>query len=190
GAELDRERGELLTAVGLTDADRVLRSTPGELSGGQRQRVCIAMALASRAGLLVADEPTTALDLVTQAQVVTVLREGGRDSALLFITHDIAVAASLCDRAVVLHEGTVVEDAPIPPAAGRPAARAERRAGAGRPRRRAPDPVGGRIVTTIGATTLTATGIARRYDLPPTAPVARAGLRRRAARGRPAGRPR
>ncbi|MCZ2820594.1 ABC transporter ATP-binding protein [Modestobacter sp. VKM Ac-2977] len=113
GAALASERARLLAAVGLDDADRVRHSYPGELSGGQRQRVCIAMALASRAGLLVADEPTTALDLVTQAQVVAVLRGASRDAALLFITHDIAVAASLCDRAVVLHEGTVVEDAPI-----------------------------------------------------------------------------
>ncbi|MCZ2815913.1 ATP-binding cassette domain-containing protein [Modestobacter sp. VKM Ac-2984] len=113
GAELARQRAELLSAVGLDDAERVLRSSPGELSGGQRQRVCIAMALASRAGLLVADEPTTALDLVTQAQVVGVLRDATRDTALLFITHDLAVAASLCDRAVVLHQGAVVEDAPI-----------------------------------------------------------------------------
>ncbi|WP_299951575.1 ABC transporter ATP-binding protein [uncultured Modestobacter sp.] len=113
GAELARQRTELLAAVGLDDAERVLHSSPGELSGGQRQRVCIAMALASRAGLLVADEPTTALDLVTQAQVVTVLREATRDAALLFITHDLAVAAALCDRAVVLHGGAVVEDAPI-----------------------------------------------------------------------------
>ncbi|MCZ2826437.1 MULTISPECIES: ATP-binding cassette domain-containing protein [unclassified Modestobacter] len=113
GAELARQRAQLLSAVGLDDTERVLRSSPGELSGGQRQRVCIAMALASRAGLLVADEPTTALDLVTQAQVVAVLREASRDAALLFITHDLAVAASLCDRAVVLHAGAVVEDAPI-----------------------------------------------------------------------------
>ncbi|NIH68726.1 ATP-binding cassette domain-containing protein [Modestobacter marinus] len=113
GAALDRERAGLLATVGLTDSRRVLASTPGELSGGQRQRVCIALALASRAGLVVADEPTTALDLVTQAQVVALLREATRDTALLFITHDLAVAAALCDRAVVLHEGTVVEDAPI-----------------------------------------------------------------------------
>jgi peptide/nickel transport system ATP-binding protein len=113
GRELDRERAELLASVGLTETHRVLRSSPGELSGGQRQRVCLAMALASRAGLLVADEPTTALDLVTQAQVVTVLRAATRGTGLLFITHDLAVAAALCDRAVVLHRGTVVEDAPI-----------------------------------------------------------------------------
>ena len=112
GRALDRERAQLLASVGLTD-DRVRHSSPGELSGGQRQRVCLAMALASRAGLLVADEPTTALDLVTQAQVVAVLREATRDSALLFISHDLAVAAALCDRAVVLHRGAVVEDAPI-----------------------------------------------------------------------------
>ena len=113
GRELDRQRAELLASVGLTETDRVLRSSPGELSGGQRQRVCLAMALACRAGLLVADEPTTALDLVTQAQVVTVLRAATRDTALLFITHDLAVAAALCDRAVVLHRGAVVEDAPM-----------------------------------------------------------------------------
>ena len=112
GRTLDQERTALLASVGLTD-DRVRHSSPGELSGGQRQRVCLAMALASRAGLLVADEPTTALDLVTQAQVVTVLRAATHGTALLFITHDLAVAAALCDRAVVLHRGAVVEDAPM-----------------------------------------------------------------------------
>ena len=112
GRDLDRQLAELLASVGLTD-DRLRHSAPGELSGGQRQRVCLAIALASRAGLLVADEPTTALDLVTQAQVVTVLREATRDTGLLFITHDLAVAAALCDRVVVLHQGVVVEDAPV-----------------------------------------------------------------------------
>lgn len=111
GTALDDARTRLLAAVGIEDPRRVLRSCAGELSGGQRQRVCIALALASRAGLLVADEPTTALDLVTQAQVVQVLREHTRDVALLFITHDIAVAAALCDRAVVLADGAVVEAA-------------------------------------------------------------------------------
>ncbi|KQS54793.1 hypothetical protein ASG36_20320 [Geodermatophilus sp. Leaf369] len=104
---------ELLVSVGLSDPERVLRSVAGELSGGQRQRVCIAIALASQAELLVADEPTTALDLVTQAQVVDVLRRHTRDTALLFITHDITVAAALCDHAAVLHEGNVVEAGPM-----------------------------------------------------------------------------
>lgn len=111
GTALDGARRRLLDAVGLEDIDRILRSCAGELSGGQRQRACIALALASQAGLLVADEPTTALDLVTQAQVVQVLREHSREVALLFITHDIAVAADLCDRAVVLADGAVVEAA-------------------------------------------------------------------------------
>ena len=99
-----------LAAVGIEDPERVLRSSPGELSGGQRQRICIAIALACRASVLVADEPTTALDLVTQAQVVDVLRRTTGDTGLLFITHDIAVASSLCHRAVVLAGGEVVEE--------------------------------------------------------------------------------
>ncbi|MEI4271808.1 ATP-binding cassette domain-containing protein [Klenkia sp. LSe6-5] len=103
---------ELLLSVGLDDPDRVLGSVAGELSGGQRQRVCTAIALASEASLLVADEPTTALDLVTQAQVVDVLRRHTRSTALLFITHDVAVAAALCDRVVVLEHGRVVEQGP------------------------------------------------------------------------------
>ncbi|KQS71516.1 ABC transporter ATP-binding protein [Modestobacter sp. Leaf380] len=112
GAALRTRAAQLLTDVGLTDPDRVLRSVAGELSGGQRQRVCTAIALASAAGLLVADEPTTALDLVTQAQVVRLLHAHTADSALLFITHDVAVAATLCDRFVVLEAGRVVEDGP------------------------------------------------------------------------------
>jgi ABC-type dipeptide/oligopeptide/nickel transport system ATPase component/MFS family permease len=113
GAALARALGDRLAAVGIEDPDRVLRSCAGELSGGQRQRVCIALALASRAGVLVADEPTTALDLVTQAQVVEVLRGRAADAALLFITHDVAVAAALCTRALVLWEGRVVEQGPL-----------------------------------------------------------------------------
>ena len=120
GTELDEARTRLPGAVGIEDPERVLRSCAGELSGGQRQRVCIALALASRAGLLVADEPTTALDLVTQAHVVQVLREHTRDVALLFITHDIAVAAALCDRAVVLADGAVVEAAEMSELISRP----------------------------------------------------------------------
>jgi peptide/nickel transport system ATP-binding protein len=110
GTGLTERATDLLRSVGIEDPVRVLHSWAGELSGGQRQRVCIAIALACRTSLLVADEPTTALDVVTQAQVVGVLRAHGRGSALLFITHDVAVAASLCDRAIVLAEGRVVEE--------------------------------------------------------------------------------
>jgi peptide/nickel transport system ATP-binding protein len=103
---------EILNTIGITDPQALVRSFPAELSGGQRQRVCIALAIACRTGLLVADEPTTALDVVTQEKVLAVLRRyaSAVDApALLFITHDIAVAASICDAGVVLHEGTIVE---------------------------------------------------------------------------------
>jgi ABC-type glutathione transport system ATPase component len=104
----------LLAGVGLRDTDRVLRSHPSALSGGQRQRVCLALALACEVPLLVADEPTTALDVLTQAAVVDLLRArtGGNGPALLFITHDIAVAAQLCDEIAVMDAGTVVERGP------------------------------------------------------------------------------
>ena len=121
---------ELLAAVGLPEPAQVMRRYSGELSGGQRQRVCLALALACRTSLLVADEPTTALDVVTQAAVVDLLRartgvEGG--PALLFITHDLAVAAALCEDVVVLDAGRVVQAGPVgellaaasPPAAAR-----------------------------------------------------------------------
>ena len=120
GAALTEALADRLAAVGIEDPPRVLRSTPGELSGGQRQRVGIALAVASRAALMVADEPTTALDLVTQAQVVEVLRRSTEATGLLFITHDIAVAAALCDRAVVLSEGSVVESGPMATLVGAP----------------------------------------------------------------------
>jgi len=100
----------LLARVGL--APKItLRCSP-ELSGGQRQRVCIAMALASDAPLIVADEPTTALDVITQAQVLKVLRDvtsapGG--PGLLFITHDLHAAFHLCDRVLVIETGRIVE---------------------------------------------------------------------------------
>lgn len=102
----------LLATVGFTHPDAIAERYPGELSGGQRQRVCIALALACQSPLLVADEPTTALDVVTQAQVLDALRaytQGANAPALLFITHDIAVAAALCDRAIILSQGEIIE---------------------------------------------------------------------------------
>lgn len=110
---------ETLRELGFRDPDRIARALPSELSGGQRQRACLALALMTPSELLVADEPTTALDVVTQAGVVDLLRartgaNGGR--ALLFVTHDIAVAAALCERVVVLAAGRVVEDVPMPQA--------------------------------------------------------------------------
>ncbi|MWV48085.1 ATP-binding cassette domain-containing protein [Rathayibacter sp. VKM Ac-2803] len=106
---------EVLHSVGIQDPERAMRGFAPELSGGQRQRICIGLALLCGARLLVADEPTTALDVVTQAQVLRVLREYGAasDAALLFITHDLAVASILCTRAVVLERGAVVEAGPM-----------------------------------------------------------------------------
>lgn len=105
---------DLLAAVGLPDPAAAAAARPAELSGGQRQRVCLALALARPGPLLVADEPTTALDVVTQAGVVELLRErtgGPGQPGLLFITHDLAVAAQLCERVVVVAHGRVVEEA-------------------------------------------------------------------------------
>ncbi|MUN63091.1 ATP-binding cassette domain-containing protein [Kocuria sediminis] len=115
-AEAGRIVAELLREVGFEDPERILRAHPSQLSGGQRQRVCLALALASAPDLLVADEPTTALDMISQRQVVEALRRctGPGRSALLFITHDLAVAADLCDDVVVLERGRVVEADPMP----------------------------------------------------------------------------
>jgi len=104
----------LLISVGITDPGRVLSGYSGELSGGQLQRVCIALALACRSTVLIADEPTTALDVISQAKVLDVLMQGsGTANSMLFITHDLAVAAALCTRALVMHSGRIVEQGPM-----------------------------------------------------------------------------
>ena len=103
---------ELAESVGLPDPASIIRRFSAELSGGQRQRVCIALALACNTRLMVADEPTTALDVVTQKRVLDVLKKytaGQNTPALLFITHDFAVASELCSDAVVMKDGDVVE---------------------------------------------------------------------------------
>ncbi|WP_291279187.1 ABC transporter ATP-binding protein [Galactobacter sp.] len=107
---------ELAESVGLPDAEALLSRYSGELSGGQRQRICIALALACDTSLLIADEPTTALDVVTQQRVLNVLRTytaGHAMPCLLFITHDVAVASQLCTHAVVMHRGRIVETGAI-----------------------------------------------------------------------------
>ena len=105
----------LLGEVGFEDPRRLLSSYPSQLSGGQRQRVCLALAVAASPELLVADEPTTALDMISQRQVVEALRRctGQGRRGLLFITHDLAVAADLCADVVVLEHGRVVEAGPM-----------------------------------------------------------------------------
>jgi peptide/nickel transport system ATP-binding protein len=103
---------ELLDEVGLPDPRRIARSYPHELSGGQRQRVMIAMALALEPKLLIADEPTTALDVTTQAQILKLIDRLRRQhgTAVLFITHDFGVVAEIADRIAVLQQGTLVEE--------------------------------------------------------------------------------
>jgi oligopeptide/dipeptide ABC transporter ATP-binding protein len=107
-----RRAVELLGQAGIAAPERQLRRYPHQLSGGQRQRVMIAMALANDPALLIADEPTTALDVTIQAQVLDLIdrlrRE--RDMAVLLITHDLGVVAEFCDRVAVMYAGRIVEE--------------------------------------------------------------------------------
>ncbi len=108
---------ELLQSVGIGDSLRRLKSFPHQLSGGMRQRVMIAMALACEPRLLIADEPTTALDVTISAQILELLRRLVADTqtALVLITHDLGVVAGLCDRVHVMYSGRIVESAPRRP---------------------------------------------------------------------------
>jgi oligopeptide/dipeptide ABC transporter ATP-binding protein len=111
-----RERAlEMLEAVQIGDARRRLRQYPHELSGGMRQRVVIAMALMASPEILLADEPTTALDMTVQAQILRLLRElcERRGIAVLLVTHDMGVIAELADRVAVMYAGRIVEQAPV-----------------------------------------------------------------------------
>jgi peptide/nickel transport system ATP-binding protein len=111
--ESQRESRELLDKVGIPDPERRLKEYPHQISGGMRQRALIAIALACRPRLLIADEPTTALDVTIQAQILTLLWELVNDTgtALIMITHDLGVVAGLCDEVNVLYSGRVVERA-------------------------------------------------------------------------------
>ena len=106
---------ELLATVQIAEPERVARLYPSELSGGMAQRVSIALALAGDPALLIADEPTTALDVTVQAEILALLRElrDRRDMAIVFVTHDWGVLADVCDRAVVMYAGEVVEEAAV-----------------------------------------------------------------------------
>ncbi len=110
----NRAAGDVLTQVGLYAEQGIAQRLPYELSGGQRQRVAIAMAVANSPALLIADEPTTALDVITQAQVLELLRTlvRTRHLGLLFISHDLAVISQLADRVVVIQQGRIVDQGP------------------------------------------------------------------------------
>tara|TARA_R110002020_G_scaffold285595_2_gene501120 strand:+ start:646 stop:2295 length:1650 start_codon:yes stop_codon:yes gene_type:complete len=112
--EARRQVLELLTQVGIRDPETRLASYPHQLSGGQRQRVMIAMALANRPELLIADEPTTALDVTVQAQILELLRDlkHQHGMAMLFITHDLGIVRKFADRVCVMTDGKIVETGP------------------------------------------------------------------------------
>ena len=106
---------DLLSQVALPNPQRIANSWPHEISGGQRQRAAIAMALACKPKMLIADEPTTALDVTTQAEILKLLHQlvHERNMALLFISHDLPVVASTVDRVIVLQQGQIVEQGPV-----------------------------------------------------------------------------
>ncbi|MEK9970339.1 MAG: ABC transporter ATP-binding protein, partial [Ferrovibrio sp.] len=110
-AERNTRAVELAREVGLPDPERIVRAYPHQMSGGQRQRAMIAMALALEPSVLVADEPTTALDVTTQAQILKLIRDlqQRRGMAVMFITHDFGVVSEIADRVVVLQHGKLVE---------------------------------------------------------------------------------
>ena len=109
--QADIRSQETLEAVGLPDVKRVMKSYPHQLSGGQQQRVMVAMALSCRPQLLIADEPTTALDVTIQAQILKLLRDLQKqfDISVILITHNLGVVAQTCDRLAVLYAGRVAE---------------------------------------------------------------------------------
>jgi oligopeptide transport system ATP-binding protein len=109
--EANKRAGELLDRVGIPSAKARLRDYPHQFSGGMRQRAMIAMALACEPKLLIADEPTTALDVTIQAQILNLLRElvAERDAALIMITHDLGVVAGMCERVNVMYAGLFME---------------------------------------------------------------------------------
>jgi len=114
-AERQKRAIELLDDVNLPNPEQIMRAYPHELSGGQRQRAMIAMALALKPQILIADEPTTALDVTTQAQILKLMKDMQKayNTGVLFITHDFGVVADIADRVMVMQHGIVVESGPV-----------------------------------------------------------------------------
>ncbi|MGG4495495.1 ABC transporter ATP-binding protein [Brevibacillus reuszeri] len=114
-AKQEQETVEMLKKVGIPRAEKIVREFPHQLSGGMKQRVMIAMAMACQPDLLIADEPTTALDVTIQAQILELMNELKRNSntAILLITHDLGVVAEMADRVMVMYYGEIVEEADV-----------------------------------------------------------------------------
>ena len=114
GAQARTRTLELLRLVGIPSAEQRLDAYPHQFSGGMRQRVMIAMALSCNPKLLIADEPTTALDVTIQAQILEIIKKlkSEFNTAVIFITHDLGVVAGLCDRVIVMYGGRIMEEAP------------------------------------------------------------------------------
>nr|WP_220488363.1 ABC transporter ATP-binding protein [Tessaracoccus sp. MC1756] len=116
GDRRGRIRPEVLAwlgRVGITEPERIADSFPHELSGGQRQRALIAMALANRPGLVLCDEPTTALDVLVQRQILALLAEQLEGRSAIFVSHDLAVVRQIAARVIVMLDGRIVEEGPI-----------------------------------------------------------------------------
>lgn len=114
-AEAETKAVEMLKLVGIPLAEQRMREYPHQLSGGMRQRVMIAIALACKPALLIADEPTTALDVTIQAQILDLMRRMKKElnMAIIFITHDLGVIAEMADRVAIMYAGRIVEQAPV-----------------------------------------------------------------------------
>ena len=114
-AEARKKAADILSQVGIPDPQRVLKNYPHQLSGGMSQRVMIAMALSNNPELLIADEPTTALDVTIQAQILDLMKKLQKEdgSSILLITHDLGVVAEMCTRVIVMYAGKIVEMAPV-----------------------------------------------------------------------------
>lgn len=113
--EAHNRASEVLKSVGIPEPDMTLKSYPHQLSGGMCQRVMIAMAMSCEPELLIADEPTTALDVTIQAQILELMEDirAKKNTGILMITHDLGVVAEMCSRVVVMYAGRIVEEAPV-----------------------------------------------------------------------------